>query len=120
MENLGWWIYFCSIADGIIITSIIAFAICMGFFLYVPIFCGYDEDDEIFRKWVNRSGIISILSLSLIILVPSKTTCYQIFGVSIATELIQNSEALQELPEKSIEALNRFLDSIAEEEKSKE
>lgn len=45
------------------------------------------------------------------------STCYQIFGVTIATEVIKNSEALQELPEKSFEAVNRFLDSIASEDK---
>lgn len=48
------------------------------------------------------------------ILVPSRSTCYQIFGV---TEVIKNSEALQELPEKSFEAINRLLDSIASEDK---
>lgn len=42
------------------------------------------------------------------------STCYQIFGV---TEVIKNSEALQELPEKSFEAINRLLDSIASEDK---
>lgn len=53
-----------------------------------------------------------------VILIPSRSTCYQIFGV--ATEVIKNSEALQELPEKSFEAINRLLDSIASEDKEKE
>lgn len=42
---------------------------------------------------------------------------YCIFGVTIATEVIKNSEALQELPEKSFEVINRLLDSIASEDK---
>lgn len=53
----------------------------------------------------------------LTILFPSRSTCYQIFGVTIATEVIKNSEALQELPEKSFEVINRLLDSIASEDK---
>lgn len=42
------------------------------------------------------------------------------FGVTVATEVIKNSEALQELPEKSFEVINRLLDSIASEDKEKE
>lgn len=36
------------------------------------------------------------------------------------SEIIKDSKALQELPEKSFEALNRFLDSIVPEEKQEE
>ena len=39
--------------------------------------------------------------------------------VIVATEVIKNSEALQELPEKSFEAINRFLDSIAPKDEEK-
>lgn len=53
----------------------------------------------------------------IFILTPSKKTAYQILGVTVATEVVKNSEALQELPEKSFEAINRLLDSIAPEEK---
>ena len=69
------------------------------------------------KKWWKYTGIIGIISVMFAILVPSRSTCYQIFGVTIATEVIKNSEALQELPEKSFEAVNRFLDSIASEDK---
>lgn len=56
----------------------------------------------------------------LFMLIPSKSTAYQILGVTVTTEVIKNSEALQELPEKSFEAINRLLDSIASEDKEKE
>ena len=42
----------------------------------------------------------------------------EIFAVNTAVELYQNSEALQQLPEKSLNAFNRILDSICEEEKN--
>lgn len=65
--------------------------------------------------------IIGIPCLFIAVLVPSKSTMYQILGVTVATEVVKNSEALQQLPEKSFEALNRFLDSVAQkgEDKSK-
>lgn len=40
------------------------------------------------------------------------------FESGMAVELYQNSEALQQLPEKSLNAFNRILDSICEEEKN--
>ena len=55
----------------------------------------------------------------IFILTPSKKTAYQILGVTVATEVIKNSEALQELPEKSFEAINRLLDSIAPKDEEK-
>lgn len=68
------------------------------------------------KRWWKYTGIAGIISIVFTILVPSRSTCYQIFGVTIATEVIKNSEALQELPEKSFKAVNRFLDSIATED----
>lgn len=55
----------------------------------------------------------------IFILTPSKKTAYQILGVTVATEVVKNSEALQELPEKSFEAINRFLDFIAPKDEEK-
>lgn len=55
--------------------------------------------------------------MTFVIFTPQKSDCYQIFGITVATEVIKNSEALQELPEKSFEAINRLLDSIASEDK---
>lgn len=72
------------------------------------------------KKWWKYTGIIGAISMIFVILIPSRSTCYQIFGVTVATEVIKNSEALQELPEKSFEAINRLLDSIASEDKEKE
>lgn len=74
--------------------------------------------DETIKKTAKIS-IITVISFGLIYtIVPNRTTCYQIFAVNTAVELYQNSEALQQLPEKSLNAFNRILDSICEEEKN--
>lgn len=69
--------------------------------------------------WWKYTGIIGIISMTFVIFTPQKSDCYQIFGITVATEVIKNSEALQELPEKSFEAINRFLDSIAPKDEEK-
>lgn len=71
------------------------------------------------KKWWKWCLAVGIPCMLIFILTPSKKTAYQILGVTVATEVIKNSEALQELPEKSFEAINRFLDSIAPKDEEK-
>lgn len=118
MEGLGWWIYLCSVVGGILTVSLIFSIVFLAAFLITSV-AYYDDECELrtAKKWRKYTGIIGIISVVFAILVPSRSTCYQIFGVTVATEVIKNSEALQELPEKSFEAINRLLDSIASEDK---
>lgn len=80
---------------------------------------------DIFSKISTIASVITIVSIITAVsfgliytIAPNRTTCYQIFAVNTAVELYQNSEALQQLPEKSLNAFNRILDSICEEEKN--
>lgn len=121
MEGLGWWIYLCSISGGVLAIAVIFLIICSCAFIVTSLV--YFEGDcelKTAKKWWKYAGITGVISMMFVILVPSRSTCYQIFGVTVATEVIKNSEALQELPEKSFEAINRLLDSIASEDKEKE
>lgn len=119
MENLGLFIYLAGIADAVILIAWIAAVVCMGVSLVY--LCSsieeHNDDDkkESFRA-AKRWALYLCLCLVVAVFVPSKKTCYQIFGVTKAVELYRSSESLQQLPEKSIEALNRLLDSIAPEE----
>lgn len=123
MENLGLFIYLSGIADAIIVISAVS-AIISAFVGLIYLYSGndtYDDDrkEEHFSS-AKRWGIICGILCLIAIFVPSKRTCYQIFGVTKAVELYRSSESLQQLPEKSIEALNRILDSIAPEEEKAE
>lgn len=68
---------------------------------------------------VFRRNWGSNITNTIVIFTPQKSDCYLIFGITVATEVIKNSEALQELPEESFEAINRFLDSIAPKDEEK-
>lgn len=100
------------------IIALATFIVCLSIFMIVSTAYYCDECElKTAKRWWKYTGIAGIISMVLTILVPSRSTCYQIFGVTIATEVIKNSEALQELPEKSFEVINRLLDSIASEDK---
>ncbi len=110
MENLGWLLYLCSIADRVGSVAILFLIISV---ITTVTYANLDCELAAAKRWWKRFLIIGIPSLFLTILVPSKETSYQILGITVATKVIKDSKALQELPEKSFEALNRFLDSIA-------
>lgn len=114
MENLGWLLYLCSIADGVGFVAMLFLIIsAVGSIITTVTYANLDYELAAAKRWWKRFLIIGIPSLFLTILVPSKETSYQILGITVATKVIKDSKALQELPEKSFEALNRFLDSIA-------
>ena len=114
MEGLGWWIYLCSIAGGILTVATLLLVVSTVAFLGTSlVYLNDDCELKSAKKWWKYSGIVGAISMFFVIVTPSKAACYQIFGVTVATEVIKNSEALQELPEKSFEAINRLLDSVA-------
>lgn len=116
MENLGLWIYLGSLANGVLLVSLIGVVVGL-----CGLFIGFVASEDTWNIGEKEAAlmkgfIILIVSAIVAIFTPSKETCYQILGVNAAVELYQNSDALQQLPEKSIEALNRLLDSIAAED----
>lgn len=120
MSELGWTVYLIDIFSKIsTIASVITIVsgIIAGGVLFA-IWMNDTPTDETIKKTAKIS-IITAVSFGLIYTIaPNRTTCYQIFAVNTAVELYQNSEALQQLPEKSLNAFNRILDSICEEEKN--
>lgn len=119
MENLGLFIYLAGASDSLIIVAGFAAFVCaaVAFIYLYSAHDTYDDDKASYyftlaKKW----GIIAIACCMAATFIPSKRTCYEIFGVTAAVELYKNSESLQQLPEKSVDALNRLLDSIASDE----
>ena len=123
MSELGWTVYLIDIFSKIsTVASVITIVsgIIAGGVLFVIWMNATDDipTDKTIKK-NEKISIITEVSFGLIYtIVPNRTTCYQIFAVNTAVELYQNSEALQQLPEKSLNAFNRILDSICEEEKN--
>lgn len=123
MSELSWIIYLSDIFNKIS-TVALGITIVSGITIVGALFAigmnvTYDTSaDKAIRKLAKISIITTASSGLIYTIVPNRTTCYQIFAVNTAVELYQNSEALQQLPEKSLNAFNRILDSICEEEKN--
>lgn len=117
--DLGFLVWLMSISDSIKTFCLIMLIICIITFIicfFVIADSGTDEDvEKTCLSWMKKCVIFLVFAIPIYIVVPNKTTCYQIFAAEISTELYQNSDALKQLPEKSFEAINRLLDSIAKD-----
>lgn len=123
MSELGWTVYlidiFSKISTIASVITIVSGIIAGGVLFAIWMNATDDTPTDETSKKTAKISIITVVSFGLIYTIaPNRTTCYQIFAVNTAVELYQNSEALQQLPEKSLNAFNRILDSICEEEKN--
>lgn len=121
MGSLSLLIYLASVFQSILILSVITLII--SFFIVVITTLFYIEGDctvHTAMKFWKKSIIAAIISTAFIVIMPTKPTCFQIFGADIITNVIKNSEEIQKFPDKSFETINRFLNSIIPETKDKE
>ena len=97
---------------------------------WIVSFIYYSETDGIEDKtdydWLcykKAKGIASksftacIIATSIAVFTPSKEQMYMIVGVGTAIDYVQESESVRQLPDKCVDALNRWVDSLNKEEK---
>lgn len=115
MENIGWIIYLCGIADGIItffaITGLLFAIVSIVYF-----FCWVDDGKGPYKM---RFIIISAIAFLIAGLTPSTSTCYLIFGVTETAEYINSNDEIKKLPDNAVKALNYWLEEQTKEDKEK-
>lgn len=113
MENIGWIIYLCGLADSFtaffgIIGGIFGVSSIVYFFYWAD--CGKGP-------YKIKYPIISITFILLAMLIPSTKTCYLILGMTETVEYISNNEEIKKLPDNAIKALNYWLEEQVKEDK---
>ena len=76
----------------------------------------YEEDFACLKKVCQRCAIIAMVLTLCAIMTPSKQELYLIYGAGTILDYCKGDSKVKEIPDKAIEALNRYLDSIAEGE----
>lgn len=83
-----------------------------------------NENKAIYEIWKpirNWAAVAFALSLPLCIFTPRAKDAMLIWGVGSTIDYLKGNSTVQQLPDKCIDALNRWVDSLgAEEEKKKE
>lgn len=118
-----WLVYLLLILDSVstlfMILSVI-FGSCLTIFMVLSIVgecedpTRYDSFSEksktLFKKMRKISMWIFIPSLLIALLLPSSKQAAIIFTAGSTIEYVQNNEKIQELPDKAVDCLNKFID----------
>lgn len=67
------------------------------------------------EKYFRISLITLIISLLLIVFIPRKQDMLLIYGLGPTIDYIQDNEKVKELPDKCVEALSKWVDSLNED-----
>lgn len=116
MEQLGWWIYLATIIGNLRNISVVVLISTVSIFGIVLIILNESLTFKDIKKWSKYISIISIICTITFIFAPSKTEIYQILGANAVVKVVKNSESLQQMPEKTFDAINRFLDSVCKDD----
>ena len=117
------FIYFLSILENIQIPLAIAVSILFVCSLFNSFFSLDIDDEETQERHKNmlKRNIKWIISLvALLIFIPSKEVAVYMaggYGVQTVAESIGKSEEAKRVASKSVEAIERYLDSVAEKPK---
>ena len=67
------------------------------------------------KKATKTSFIVGIISVFIAIFVPGEKQMYKIMGLGMAIDYIKENDAFKNLPDKCINALEEWVDSIEED-----
>lgn len=67
------------------------------------------------KKATKTSFIVGIISVFIAIFVPGEKQLYRIMGVGMAIDYIKENDVVKQLPDKCINALEAWVDSIEED-----
>ena len=89
-----------------------------GVILFILYFTSDYEDDYIKLAKPIKLTIISTIVCGLCgIILPGKNEACFIYGAGTIVDYCKENSKVKEIPDKAIDALNRYLDSIAEDKK---
>lgn len=127
-----WIVYLLMILDSIHILFIILsvlFGLCLVVFTILSIIgecedqTAYDSFSEkakiIFKKICKISIWIFIPSLLVALFLPNSKQVAIIYTAGSTIEYVQNNEKIQELPDKAVDCLNKFINDYLNEDETR-
>lgn len=76
-----------------------------------------EKEDAMLRHWSKNLTIAGLIFLIGTILTPTKEQAYLIYGVGGTVDYIKSNDKAKQIPDKAVDALNRYLDSIENKDK---
>lgn len=123
MEEIYWITRLDSIHTFVFVSMMLSLMVSAG----TGFFCVIESsehhcDKELVKKvlkYCKSSFVIFFILLLLKIFIPTTKEAFAIWGVGGTIDYVKSNETAKQLPDKCIEALDKWVDSLNEEEKSK-
>ena len=113
-------IYWITRLDGINTTFTVAFALST-IVLAITVIIYYvdklndweDEDYSALKKLIKISAIALSISLVGTLFIPTSKDMYAIYGIGGTIDYLKQNKQAKNIPDKCINALDRYLDTVA-------
>ena len=81
----------------------------------------YDDDDRAKQaaivKWLRRSAVGIVISVVGVVFIPGDKELMAIYGIGGTIDYIKSNDKAKELPDKVVDALTKYLETLNEEKK---
>ena len=122
MTEIYWLQRIGNISDAFTVAFWLTLVVIAFFAIAFPIFAEDwdDEVKELLKKWARRIIIPLCISGIGCIFIPSKKELYAIYGLGGTIDYIKSNDKAKQLPDKVVDALTRYVDSIEADKKKKD
>ena len=112
-----WELYWLTRVDFIVAMATILLIASILVFIFIIVNWLMDGEIPDKVKYIKKYGcIIGATSLIIIAFMPTKEDLLLIYGLGPTVDYIQDNEKVKELPDKCVEALNKWVDSLDDKE----
>ena len=94
----------------VIVMSVSGIALFITFVMWLM--ANYVEEAKLMLKWVVGTFTTLVISSLIFVFVPSTKEALLIWGVGSTIDYIQENETAKQLPDKCINALNDWVESL--------
>ena len=122
ISHMYWITRLSLIHDAFLLVFIIATTV--AFLTGIIVFLiGDDKDDYACFKRVKKCFITAIVAVVLngvgLVFVPKTNEALLIYGVGTTIDYVDNNETIKQLPDKAVQALDKYLDLLNKDSESK-
>ena len=96
----------------VIVMSVSGISMFISFMIWAM--ANYVEEVKIALKWIISSFATLVISSLIFVFVPSTKEALLIWGVGSTIDYIQENETAKQLPDKCINALNDWVESLSD------
>lgn len=122
ISNMYWITRLSSIHDAFLFVFIIAMIVAV--FTGIIVVLSSDDDNKYacFRRTKKRfitSFVAVVLSGIGLVFVPKTNEALLIYGVGTTIDYVDSNETIKQLPDKAVQALDKYLDSLNKDGENK-